>query len=111
MCTFEVKHDTFTPKDVKLSALQYGYLGFFIFFDFHPKTQNVDLKKINAYKEQNLRVIKNGIYVVSLHSNNPHTKFQSDICILGCAMLKQKQVKVMTSLFGNAISGISDCRT
>ena len=41
---------------------------------------------------------KNGMYVVNLHTNDTHTKFQSNIYIFGCAMVKQ-QVKLMPSLF------------
>ena len=37
MRTFEVKRNPYTPKDVKLSALQSGCLGFLIFFYFDPK--------------------------------------------------------------------------
>ena len=50
LCTFEVKHNPLTPKDVKLRALQSGHLGFLIFFDFDPQNSEVWFKKINAYK-------------------------------------------------------------
>ena len=46
-------------KDVQLSALQFGYLGFFfIYYDFDIKTQNFDFSKIIAYKDQNCGVIQ-----------------------------------------------------
>ena len=53
---------------------------------------------------------KNELHIVNLHKNNTKTKFLSNIFIFGCAMVK-KRVKAMTSLFGNTIFGISNCRT
>ena len=34
---------------------------------------------------------KNGIYVVKLHTANTYTKFQSNILIFGCAMVKKNR--------------------
>ena len=48
---------------------------------------------MNAYKNQNFGVIQQtGIYVVNLYTNNTHTKFQSNILIFGCVIVKRKQV-------------------
>ena len=44
-------------------------------------------------------MLKTGIPVVKLHKNNIHAKFLSNIFIIGCAMVKKKQIKVMTSHF------------
>ena len=78
-------------------------LDFWYFSVLTPKTQNSDFSKINAYKGQHFGVIqKTGIHVVKLHTSNTHTKFQNNIFIFGCAMVKN-QVNVMTSLFWNVI--------
>ena len=75
------------------------------------KTTNFNFSK-NAFKIQNFDFIqKNGIYVADLHKNNSPNKSQSDIFIFACAMVKKKQLKVMTSFFRNAIFGISKYRT
>ena len=90
MFSFEVRRNRKTPKDVKLNALQNGYLGFSIFFGFTPKIQNLNFSKIIAYKIRNFQVIqKTGIYVMEIHTNNKHTKFQSNLFVFGCAMAKK----------------------
>ena len=69
------------------------------------------VSKINAYKDKNFGVIqKTGIYVVKLHTNNTHTKFQSNILTFGCAMVRKPgRGPDVTCL--NEIFGISNCRT
>ena len=99
MFSFQVTRNKKNAKRRIINDLQIGYLKFLIFFDFDPKIGNFDFSKINAYKIQNFQVIqKAGIYVIKVHTNNIHAKFQSNLFIFGCAMAI-KQVKVMTSLF------------
>ena len=63
------------------------------------KTLYFDISKINANRIQDFGVIqKGGLYVIKLHTSNKQTKFQINIFIFGCAMVKI-QVIVMTSLF------------
>ena len=58
----KVKRDQQSPKDVKLNALQYGYIGFSIFvFDLN---QNFDFSKIIARKIQNFTDIQKTDYVL-----------------------------------------------
>ena len=55
--------------------------------------------KMNAYKDQNFEVIQQTrMYIVNLHTNNTHTKFQSNIPYIWPCNGK-KQGKVMTSPF------------
>ena len=51
------------------------------------------------------------MYVVNLLTNNTYTKFEGNIFIFGYAMVKKKQVEVMTSLFEMQFCGISNFRT
>ena len=95
--SFEVRRNRKTPNGEESNALQNGYLVFLIFFEFDPKTQNLDFSKIIAYKIQFFYDIKNGIHSINIHTRNIHTQFQSNIFIFGCAMAKN-QVRVM-SLF------------
>ena len=44
-----------------------------------------------------------GIYVVKLNTNNTHSTFQIVLFIFGCAKVKKKQVKVITSLLNRQI--------
>ena len=120
ICRFQVKINSWTPKDVNFSVLQNGYLGFLIFIDFDPQNSRFYLfSKINAYQIQSGFWVtptfwsrpKTGKCVVKIHTNNTLTKFRSNIFMLGGAMVKKKQVKVMMSLFRNAIFGISIWRT
>ena len=97
MFSFEVRRNRKTLNGKKSNALQNGYFVFLIFFQFDPKTQNLDFSKIIAYKIQNFHDIKNGIHSINIHTRNIHTQFQSNIFIFGCAMAKN-QVRVM-SLF------------
>ena len=64
MYRFEVKCKAKTPNDVKLSALQNGYLRFLIFSILNPKIQNVDSSKIKANKLQNFGVVQKSKYVL-----------------------------------------------
>ena len=47
--------------------------------------------QINAFKIQTLKLYekKSGIYVMKLHTNNMHAKFESYNFIFGCAMVKK----------------------
>ena len=66
------------------------YRIFDIFQILTPKTQSFDFSKTNGYKIQNFGGIqKNGLYVVNLHTDNIHRKFQNNIFIFGCAMVKK----------------------
>ena len=59
MYSFEVKHNLKTSKSLKVSAVQNGYLRFLIFFPIlTPKTKNIDITKIKAYKFQIFGVIQ-----------------------------------------------------
>ena len=58
MFSFEVRRNRKTPNGEKSNALQNGYLVFLIFFEFDPKTQNLDFSKIIAYKIQSFHDIK-----------------------------------------------------
>ena len=83
----------------------------FCYFSFFtPKTQNLDFSKIDAFKNQVFGAIKTGIYVVKLHTNNTHTRFQSNIFTFGCAMVKKNIPKGDNVTFLNEIFGISNCR-
>ena len=82
------------------------FLAFF-YFD-HQNSKFWLFKK--PFKAKILELSKNELYVVKLHTNNTRTKFQSNIFIFGYVMVK-KRVKVMTSIFWNAIFGISNCPT
>ena len=66
MFSFEVRRNRKTPNGEKSNALQNGYLVFLIFFEFDPKTQNLDFSKIIAYKIQNFHDIKNGIHSINM---------------------------------------------
>ena len=59
MWDFKVKRNQQTPKDVKLHALQNGYLGFSKFCVLAPKNQNFDFSKINSKKSKFLQISKN----------------------------------------------------
>ena len=62
----------------------------FGYFYFDPKIQNFFFPKITAYKTQMFPFIqKNGIYVIEIHTNNTHTKFQNNIFAFDCAMAKK----------------------
>ena len=90
MFSFEVRRNRKTPNGVKLNALQNGYLGFLIFFDFDPKNSKFRFFEKFAYKIQRFQAIqKTGIYVIDIHTNNRPTKFQSNIFVFGCAMAKK----------------------
>ena len=52
-----------------------------------------------------LRLLKNGKSIVKLRTNNTRAKFQSNIFIFGCAMVKKK-VKCDGIIF-DAVFGIS----
>ena len=62
---------------------------------------------IKLYRNKNP---KRRMYVIKLYRNKKHIQFNSTILIFHCEMVK-KQVKVITSLFLNAIFGISNSRT
>ena len=84
MHSFEVKRNQKSHK-VRLRALQNGFLGLSVFFDFVPKTQHFEFSKINAYKIQSLQVIQQTEKcAMQLHTNNTHTKRQSNVFIFGC---------------------------
>ena len=70
----------------------------FDILSFAPKIQNFNFQKILTIKSNILIVSKNRIYVIEMHTSSTHTKFQSNILVLGCAMAK-KQGRVMTSHF------------
>ena len=95
--TFDGGQIKFRSSKITFSN-QNGDLRLLIFFDFGPKTQNLDFEKIKAYKRKKWSYPKNGKYVLKLHTNNTHTKFQSNIFIFGYAVVKNR-VKVMMSLF------------
>ena len=78
-----------TPNDVKLNALQNGYLEFSILFDFDPQNSKFLLKKMLIKSEIIKLSKKSGIYVIEIHTNNTHTKLQSNIFVFGCAIAKQ----------------------
>ena len=94
---FKVRRNRITPNGKKSNALQNGYLGLLIFFEFGPQTQNFDFSKIIAYKIQHFQDIKNGIHAINIHTHNIHAQFQSNIFIFGYAMANN-QARVM-SLF------------
>ena len=59
------------------------------FFYFDPQNSKfLFFKKIIAYKSRSFQVIKNGLYVIEIHTNNMHTKCKSNIIVFGCAMAK-----------------------
>ena len=55
--------------------------------------------KINAYKDQNFSFPKKEIYIVKLHTNNTHTKFQSNSFTFGCAMVTKPGKGVYVTFF------------
>ena len=64
MYSFEVTGNKKTPSGVKRSALQNGYLKFYIFFYFDPETKNFDFSKNNNYKIQNFGVTPKPEYML-----------------------------------------------
>ena len=82
-----------------------------MFFDFVLQLKIFVFSKINTYKIQSFGVLKNGVYVVMLHTNNIPTIFQSDVFIYGCAMVKNRYLNVMTSPFVNVTFGFSNFGT
>ena len=89
MNSSKVKRTPQTPKGVKLSVLQNGYLRILIFLYFDPQNSKFCFfSKIKAHKIQHVGVIKK-LYVVNLHTNNPQNKFHGNIFIFGCAVVKK----------------------
>ena len=106
MYMFKVKRNKKMPKDVEVSAVQNGYSGFWHLSIFTPKF--IFFSKINTYKIQNLKVSKNGIYVVNLLTNSAHKKFEGNIFTFGYAMVKQPG-KGDDVTFLNAVFDTSIC--
>ena len=50
-----------------------------------PKTQQFDFSKIVSYKIKKVQVIQKpeNVPIISIHTNNRHAKYQSNIFILG----------------------------
>ena len=84
MFSFEVRCIRNTPNGIKLNSLQNGYLGFSIFFYFNPQKSKFQFIM--------------GIHVIKIHTNNMHTKFQSNIFVFGCAMAKKRKSDDITFL-------------
>ena len=84
----------------------------FWYFRFWPrKLKILVFRKIKAYKPPIFwSYLKTVQYVVNLHTNKSQTKFQSNIFIFGCTMVKNPG-KGDGVTFLNAIFGISNCRT
>ena len=66
---------------------------FLIFFDFDPQNSKclffLKNKCLLKPKFWNYQKKNNGRYVVKLHTNNTHTKFQNNIFVFGCAMVEK----------------------
>ena len=80
---------------VKLNGVQNDNLRFLIYLDLDPKVPNFNFPKKN-YCLQNptfLSYPKNGIYVIEVHANNIHTRFQSNILGFGCPIARNKTGK------------------
>ena len=55
---FYVRRNKKTPNGVKLNAIQNGYLGFLISFDFDPQISKFRFSKIIAYKIRHFLIIQ-----------------------------------------------------
>ena len=101
MFGFEARHNQKTPNSVKLNVLQYGYLGFVIFFDFDPKNSKFQFFKNNCLKIKNFQVIqKNGINVIEIHTNT--TRIQNFKAIYLFLAVQWPKKTLMMSHFWNA---------
>ena len=90
MFSFDVRRNRKTQNGVKCNALQNGFLGLLIFFDFDPKNSKLYFfSKIVAFKSQNLPFIKNVLYVIEKDTNNRHITSQSNISDFDCATAKK----------------------
>ena len=98
MFSFDVRRNPKAPNGVKSNALQNGYLGFLLFFDFDPKKSKFRFfAKLLPIKSEVFKLSQKR-YICNRDTHNAHTKFQSNI-FFGCAMAKKKHVKAMTSRF------------
>ena len=110
MFNSEVRLNRKMPNGVKLNVLQNGYLRFLTFFDFDQQNSKFIFLNIIACKIQNIQAIqKIAIYVIEIHTNNIHAKFQSNIFVFGCAMAK-KTGEGDDVTFLKCSFGISNCR-
>ena len=78
--SFEVRRNRKTKKTkgVKLNAIQNGYFGFLIFFDFDSQNSKLLFFQMIAYKIRNFQVIQNTvIYVIEIHTNDMHENFKT----------------------------------
>ena len=106
MYEIEVKRNSKTSTGVKWNGLQYDYIRSMIFFDFDLKNSIFWFFSKTNPINSNIFQSKNEIYVISMHKNNTHTKFQSSTLIFDSTMVK-KEVTMVTSLFRDAIFVIS----
>ena len=75
----------------------------FLFILFWPHNLKFQSSQKN-YKIQNLERAKNGLYALSLYTNNRTAKFQSNIFIFGCAMARNRYLLIGDVVtFWNAI--------
>ena len=67
-----------------MAIRDFGYFSILI-----PKAQNYDFLNICLLNPKVESYPKTGTYVVKPHTDNTHTKLQSNIFRFGCAMVKQ----------------------
>ena len=95
-------------KSIKLNAFQNGYLDFLYFSILTPKTQNFDFKN-SLFKSKFIYITMECVLSRYMHT----TRMQNFKAISLFLVVKwpKNQVRLMTTLFWNAILGISNCHS